>query len=707
MREASGRWLGITEPILPVGDGGTLAPLWRQILEYANVRALVTVDLEAATCSRLGEELGLPVVSIDHIDHTSPSRYSYHPSILDESVNPPNSPLSFLDEISRGSQWTSASEDSSLWEIAGAGLSNQSAQLSPANLDSSIYIRRQAAEIGWAEIGGRSLLNRTTQRTFIEWASPGQFPSSAVFWFCDEESELDDCIHFWNRRALNNFGPEATPIFLFPSWDVANWTNFRAHLEGLLGSRREYFEPDVMMISQHTSHARLIEIAESWGLVKGVESVNAVWTSPPPPLQQKPFTYEYEYDPTSLLLYKRRYGIPVDVSGLFFQQSANVEVQSPISNKHFSQALMRVESPIFEPYPRRNEIADCILKTSVWNEDALETVESSFIKQELSIVLPPMAEVTSLLLGRQCENWALSDKGKTATAIANIGHSVPLEEEWVFSLVHFLRIPRSKEAIRLFEKNRSENDLSIGEDAVSMLAQSSRGRGQSSLRTIRAHDSSITLENCETLVTGGWLERGLLLECSTCLMNSFVEMSDVSAAAICPGCRSRGKYASAEIGLEIFYRLNSLLQHAINQGALQQYLSAYSIVKQSSYASHLIPGVLVVSQDDRESEVDLFGVVNGQVVSGEVKTSAGEFKIENIDSDLEKSMGLEADWHLFVCLQNFPEGFEVAAQRRGSELNIRVGFVGPNELWRGKFQAIGVGLAEPAIDPSVTLSTGP
>jgi hypothetical protein len=62
VREASSRWLGMTEPILPVGESGAIAPLWCQVLEYANVDALVLVDVDESKVREFALQRRLPLV---------------------------------------------------------------------------------------------------------------------------------------------------------------------------------------------------------------------------------------------------------------------------------------------------------------------------------------------------------------------------------------------------------------------------------------------------------------------------------------------------------------------------------------------------------------------------------------------------------------------------------------------------------------------
>jgi hypothetical protein len=47
IQEASTRWAGVTEPIIPVRKGGRVDNWWKLVVETANVNATVNVDVPA------------------------------------------------------------------------------------------------------------------------------------------------------------------------------------------------------------------------------------------------------------------------------------------------------------------------------------------------------------------------------------------------------------------------------------------------------------------------------------------------------------------------------------------------------------------------------------------------------------------------------------------------------------------------------------
>ena len=126
----------------------------------------------------------------------------------------------------------------------------------------------------------------------------------------------------------------------------------------------------------------------------------------------------------------------------------------------------------------------------------------------------------------------------------------------------------------------------------------------------------------ERLCAAGWAERGLSVSCGACGLPSFVPFAEATARATCPGCSSPAEYETGS-ALAVYYRLNSHLDLLSDQGVLPHLLTIAALQRQGKQ-SHFLPGVDVwFSADDSDkAEADIFGVRDGKVLSGEVKTSA-------------------------------------------------------------------------------------
>ncbi len=82
IREASTRWAGYSEPIIPIPAAGVVDDWWLQTLETAEVDGLVNVNIDADAAERVAEMLGLQVVDLVDIDKSGRTQFSTHPANL-------------------------------------------------------------------------------------------------------------------------------------------------------------------------------------------------------------------------------------------------------------------------------------------------------------------------------------------------------------------------------------------------------------------------------------------------------------------------------------------------------------------------------------------------------------------------------------------------------------------------------------------------
>ena len=106
--------------------------------------------------------------------------------------------------------------------------------------------------------------------------------------------------------------------------------------------------------------------------------------------------------------------------------------------------------------------------------------------------------------------------------------------------------------------------------------------------------------------------------------------------------------------LTMYYRLNSYVDYLSDQGILP-HLVTIAALKATARTSYFLPGIDVRFSGGIEGEADVFGVRDGQVLSGEVKTSASEFTDEQIIHDVELSSKLGADLHIMAAMDSITE----------------------------------------------------
>jgi hypothetical protein len=228
-------------------------------------------------------------------------------------------------------------------------------------------------------------------------------------------------------------------------------------------------------------------------------------------------------------------------------------------------------------------------------------------------------------------------------------------EPGIFAAIRELTTPRSKELLRELRKLRADGavDEGLAEIAAHWGGRSERRHrsGEQLKGALKASAARVL----ERLCGAGWAERGLRVICGTCGLPSFVPFPQTADRAICPGCSSPASYETGST-LSVYYRLNSHLDLLSDQGVLPHLLTIAALERQGR-RSYFLPGIDVwFGADDKDhAEVDIFGVRDGQVLAGEVKTSASEFTPEQITRDITLSSLLEADIHVLAATGEIPK----------------------------------------------------
>ncbi len=250
-QEASCRWAGMTELIVPLRQRGGIAAVWVEMVEHGEYDCLVNVDASSDAAERAKRQLQLPLVQLRNIDRAGPSQYSVHPSNVLELAPRPNAPL------------MATSADAPLWEVASAGDLTDEHLADPWEQG---FARRPrcADEIGRAQIAGETLFDRGLEQFGEHHASGGGFSVPTVLWITKPNS-LTDCLWFWNCRALRPLTFNPLPIYLLPHRGTEHWVDFAGQLGSAL-ARSEDIEPDVALCSLSVQEAELKVLAASFGL---------------------------------------------------------------------------------------------------------------------------------------------------------------------------------------------------------------------------------------------------------------------------------------------------------------------------------------------------------------------------------------------------------------------------------------------------------
>lgn len=217
VQEATTRWGGATEPIIPVRASGKVDGFWRQVVAQANVDEAVNVDVSETAAATAATALCLDLVPLRHIDQMGVGQFTCHPSATSFD---PNGHVSggFLGG-SIPPLWTHAEPDLPLWAITAAGALTSEARQGATDSGDPILTTRDLLQLAIAQVAGTTGLDRTVLQLSERWASPAPWSGPALIWITEPNSLLD-CLHYWNRRALRPLQYATWPMLILPQKDV-------------------------------------------------------------------------------------------------------------------------------------------------------------------------------------------------------------------------------------------------------------------------------------------------------------------------------------------------------------------------------------------------------------------------------------------------------------------------------------------------------
>ncbi|TDP96218.1 hypothetical protein [Labedaea rhizosphaerae] len=672
-QEATTRWGGATEPIIEIPEDGTLSPWSLQVVSAADVDCLVNVDALIDQASLVAEKLNLALIPLEYIDNwATPTYWTTHPlSASDRSPGEMNCVI--------------ASPNASLWEVAAAGDIIDFDHRDEIQAAGWGRRSRTGAEIGTAQLMLDTALDKTT-RQFYEHERDFVGDVPALLWLVKDD-DIRDCIYFWNIRALRPLRHDAVPMALCPLSDVTHWTEFGKMLAGAL-ERPEGYSPDLIICSLTASEVDLETVAEYLNLTKSFKKPKIGFRTPPI-FRQKPFTYrvgisaDKSYiDVRHWFAWRREYGqaAPVDVQ--LFRNETSLRFKAPASlSEGFN--LLRIKGDTFDKYPRRQGVAELILRNSTWRNSSLQINTYASDDYFLKLSIPSLSTAVDVILKESCESHSLSDKGRIGQALSARGSTSGLLQPNIYQVISSLTTPRAQR-LRQELAQLQTTGVDIDASAVEKLVNDWGFRGERRYRSNRSIGglgvASATVA-LELLCSMSWSERGFEIACATCGVHSFVPLAEVpgSGTPSCPGCGTAQGYQTDKNGVTSTYRLNALVDRASDQGVIP-HLVAIEALTNDAATTYLLPGVDVVLEGNRKLECDIFGVRDGLIISGEVKTQAQAFDLDQISRDVEMACALGADIHFMAAMDHIPDESLVIARAQCSEAQIEFAYMHGDEL---------------------------
>ena len=657
VQEASSRWGGMTEPIVPVATEGHVEDWWRQVVELAGVDGAVNVDVPEEEAAAAAGELKLPLVPLARIDQSVPTRWTCHPAWIGPRDDPEQA-------------YVIACDGGQLWQAVAAGdLTDEHIAELDVNV-MSVRRPRSGDEVGRAQVWGGTLLDRTVTHFSEHATSHGPWPCPTIVWVVAGD-ELRDCCYFWNLRALRPLRMASAPMLLLPADDVEHWVGFDRVLVVLL-TRPDEFSPDVVLQSLSADEAALHHLAGVLGLRHTDAKISMSVRHPPPPLRQAPFSYRLNVEVRRWFVFERSYGVSTDVDVHLFRDSSTVRFTSPVPFTAAGYTLLRLAGTPFEGLPQRPSVANLVVPNADWHAGSIQLRTNALHEYLLQIRVPSLEEAVQTLLGQATSKHQPSDKGRLGIGLQATADISVLLEPGMYEAAVELTTPRSKQLQRELRRLRVQG---AADEDLAELAARWGGRAERRYRGAQNLDrvgEARALTVLEKLCALGWTERGLEIHCGKCGVRSFVPLSDASAKGQprCRGCGALQWYTadSKSSALSINYRLDTYVDRASDQGVLPHLLVAAALARRHP-RSWVLPGVELSFADGHMAETDIFGVYDSRVIAGEVKTSASEFSPEQMVRDIELSIRLRADVHLLAALDDIAD--ETAATAR--ELSGRAG----------------------------------
>jgi hypothetical protein len=524
-------------------------------------------------------------------------------------------------------------------------------------------------------LAARTFLDQSVTAFAESFSRGGPSSISTVVWIT-RPNDFRDCLYFWNLRALRSLRPPQ-PMLLLPHNEVQHWLEFARDFATVL-ARPNRFAPDVVIGSLGVPEVRLREIASLLGLEPSVREPKAGigWQGS---VRTSPFDYltNSVMNPAQAFVFERRYGAVIEAEAHVFSGKASLRFPTPVRFLDIGKTLIELRSPIFDGLPQRDELAEYIIRGGIWRHGGIQfgaVAMSSDYWYEIQV--PTLGEAVDVVLRACTSEYVLSDKGKLASSLVSDANLDVLLEPNIYEAIRKLQTPRStafKKALKLEQRKGTPKQ------EILEFAELWGGRSERSYQTATnlglPDGGAVTA--LERLCALGWAERGLSIRCERCLVQSFVPMNATTGPALCPGCGSNQSYKSDKKNkaesLAIYYRLNSFVDRASDQGVLP-HLLVMAALKLRKKKSWLLPGVNIEFPDSQLFEVDVVGVFGGKVLAGEVKSRPQDFSPKQIKRDVELSKRLTADVHVMASVDHIPEEAiamaQEAADRAGLELLI-------------------------------------
>jgi hypothetical protein len=416
--EASTRWGGMQEPILPVSPTGRLRPWFRQLHDLLRPDILVEIaPLTDHARSRVTAELGKPPISLAALRRDVWA--GCHPLCAYSSAELAGLHLAIPDSaslVSLAAGGAVPAEDEPEWQRYGVSVG--------ANASDLVIALQQLA---WEPIPQTTPIGSTAYRCG-EVLTKAPLGGAAVLWVSNPNS-VRDVRDFWNLRALVLRTSEHNPVAIVaPS--VVREARFVQSLSRVLLDK-VHSEPDLYLCSYSVDEAGLTAVRVALGLQPFTGTKLSIQRSWPPRarnLATSPLTAVVNVDPRMHFVGERVPGIRQFVQAQLFRPETDIHFDHPVEFpprlQHSGSVRLRLSGPRQLIAPPLPEVARLYHQHADWGHSeldprGLEITVAIARTYRFSVRLPASAEVLNAALTHRAVQFEPSSSGRYARGVRN------------------------------------------------------------------------------------------------------------------------------------------------------------------------------------------------------------------------------------------------------------------------------------------------
>jgi hypothetical protein len=661
--EATSRWGGIQEFIVPVRRNGQIDKIWQQLLR------LFPVDYFCAT-------FAAPV------SLTSSLQGSYDIQVLDLAQVQSrwygiHALGAYRAERASGLEIVAAANSRDVLNLAAlGGFTDETHHEAWASRGAVVRLSPESVNTVAAQLSGATLIGASGYQCG-ETLLRGLAGGPVLLWIAKPNS-LPDALDFWNTRALSplRLAPMKTCV-ITPTLPADS--RLRAPIVAAVLASSRPMAPDVLLFSKTVPVQERETIAAQLGLEMFTGNRPEYDPLPGGRPAGRALSGRATWDPFNFVFREREPGQRATVLTLIQPDETIVRVGSPVE---FSSSIggavrARFSGPTQFKLPPGKSIGRLFHDLAIVHQGAVEIQTDTNVQYEFRLRVPLASDLLTASLGDKGIAFELSDKGRLASGALNLTRDIQ-----VFRGENALRVIEALTTHRFaYELREARSQLKKSDEELEALAarlqevrQLARSAEQIASEIGRRYGSTRAADIVPVLgdlVDKGLVRRGLMVSCNLCRFPSFVELDGVRSPMICPACGSVAKFVSGPGGEPtLHYRLNALLDRASDNGVMGHLVGVAALQRENSSA-FVLPGVNLSLPGLGKREVDLLCLVEGEIGIGEAKTSAELFDEGQLKRDLATARAIGAVVYVLVCIEQLASPFKNTVQQKCAAAGIR------------------------------------